>query len=81
MSNPYIKILDILNKYEPSDGTIFFALLQLDNYTTNSIHDKIFDYLCDFIETRNIFLLDVVKEMCRQEVFRIILHTQQINDE
>lgn len=76
MSETYLKILDILNRYEPSDGVIFFALLQLDSYFVNSIHDKIFDYLFDFLETGNIFLLEVVREICRREILRAIVNAQ-----
>lgn len=79
MTRPYRAIIDILNRYEPSDGAIFLALLQLDTYTTNPTHDLVFDKLCEFIDTGNKCLLNAVKEMCYLEICRVVLNAQPLN--
>lgn len=79
MTKPYRAIIDILNRYEPTDGAIFLALTQLNTYTTDPRHDIIFDKLCEFLDTRRICFLDEVRELCRLEICRFVLNAQPLN--
>lgn len=75
MTDTYIAVLTILNTSELSVRTILFVVAQLN--ATNEIHNKIRDYLFEFIATGNTFLIEVVKEVCRREIFLLSQTTSE----
>lgn len=78
MSEVYISVLNILNKYGGCESAIFNIFILLDDYTINPVHDKIFDYLFDYLKTKNQFLIAAAKEVCRQQILALATST---NDE
>lgn len=66
--NLYLSIYTRLCCINPSGALISAIIADLDDYTVNPIHDKIFDCLFDYMVTRNPEHLSKVRAICSQQV-------------
>ena len=64
----YGEILTLVNKSVISNHVIFTAIGLLDDYSCNSVHDEIFDLLFEFLVSKNVVLLERVKQICLDNI-------------
>lgn len=66
--NVFREILIFLKVSDMSDKIIYKIFGLLDDYTCNTVHDEIFDLLCNFLMTKDSALLMNVEQICRNNL-------------
>ena len=69
MIRTYIQILNLLYAPNITDRVVLHIFrFRLLDYTTNAVHDRIFDLLFDYLGTNKINLIKSVRALCKEQI-------------